>query len=202
VFKENPVFVTGLALPFCIVPSTSLQNGLVMSIMIFAATLPPVAIAVGFGRFIHDNLKLPVYSLVSMGFVLWISNWFQLNYPLTVASIGIYLPLAAVNTIMVEMCYRSSIRTTRQRVSAVLRHCFGFAIAVCIISSFREVIAFNTLYNKTLNVQFVRYNAFALPFFGFLLIGFLSAFLKKLNRLFGKKIKSGGLEKVGFEHEF
>lgn len=138
-FKENPVFVTGLALPFCIVPSTSLQNGLIISVIVFAASFPSAVFAVGFDRFISKNHKLPLYSLVSMGFVLWLSNWFQLNYPQAVASIGIYLPLAAVNTIMVEMCYRKKFKTNKQRIFSVLRLCFGFAVAVCIVSSFREV---------------------------------------------------------------
>ena len=200
-FKDNPVFVTGLALPFCIVPSTSLQNGLIISAIIFAASFPSAVFAVGIDRFISENFKLPLYSLVSMGFVLWLTNWFQLNNPQVVASIGIYLPLAAVNTIMVEMCYRKKFETNKQRIFSVLRLCLGFAVAVCIVSSFREIVSFHTIYNKTLDIHFTRFNALALPFFGFLLIGFLAALLKKLNRLIRKRVTTDGVERVGIEYE-
>ena len=200
-FGDNPVFVTGLALPFCIVPSTTLQNGLIMSAIIFAASFPSAVFAVGFDRYISDNFKLPIYSLVSMGFVLWLTSWFQLYYTQAVASIGFYLPLAAVNTIMIEMCYRKKNNTNKQRIFSVLRLCLGFAVAVCIVSSFREIVSFHTIYNKTLNLRFTRLNAFSFPFFGFLLIGFLSALFKKLNRLIGKRVTSGGVERVGIEYE-
>ena len=200
-FKDNPVFVTGLALPFCIVPSTSLQSGLIVSAMIFVASFPSAVIAVAFDRYITNGLKLPIYSFVSMGFVLWLTNWYQLNFPQSIASIGIYLPLAAVNTIMVEMCYRKKFQTNKQRIISVLRLCFGFAVAICIVSSFREIASFHTIYNITISAQFFRFNAFALPFFGFLLIGFLSAVLKKLNRLMGKRVASDSVERVGIEYE-
>lgn len=180
--KNNPVFVSGLALPFCIVPTTTLINGLVMGSAIIAATLPTSIIAAAIGKKIKREYQLPAYSIIAMGCVLWFMYQLQIKFPDALTSVGIYLPLAAVNTIMIETCYRDDQQPKTVIMLNSIRLCFGFFAAVVFISAIRELVIFNTLLGINAKIQIYHLNAFSLPFFGFLMIGFVSALFNVMTK--------------------
>lgn len=95
----------------------------------------------------------------------------------TSASFGVYLPLLCVNGVIVIRCEKFAVKTTvyNSFIDAVAASAGFFAVAF-ITGAFREII----ITGKFLGVEtfLPAVSAAAMPFFGFLVIGFIAALHK------------------------
>lgn len=181
ILKDNPVFAMGVGLPFVIAPSLSLKNGVAISLMFLAATLPSVVIGSFVGKRYPLAARLPLYALISTVCVtvaaIPLGHW-----PTIRADLGIYIPLTAVNTLMLEMAARHPAKSAVTAVRAAVVNWIGFALVVCSISAVRELLGNRTLWEIPAGVLPIRLSGVSLPFFGFILLGFFAALFRNVDR--------------------
>ena len=91
-----------MTMPFVIVPTLSLRAGLLMSAFLAAATIPSAVLASLVGRKIPPLFSLPFYGAVSTGCVLLL-RFCVSGQALLLEDLGVYVPLAAFNGMMLEL---------------------------------------------------------------------------------------------------
>ena len=179
--RNNPAAVLGMALPFIVVPSTSLKSAVIISVFILAATVPCAVAA----SFIRDRLAglytVPVYCILSM-IIVMITRVFMKGQAVTLDELGIYIPLIALNSIMIELSAVSPRKKPMGAVADSLMMCLGFAAVCCIIGALREILGSQTIWGIPVKFYPVRLFGVALPFFGFIMIAFITAFFRSIDR--------------------
>jgi Na+-translocating ferredoxin:NAD+ oxidoreductase subunit E len=182
ILKENPVLTLGMALPFAVVASTTLQRGVFMSIVMLVSIVSGFVVSRVTGKRLHPVFRVTLcctVTLCALTIVLMVMG----NFALLRKELGVYVPLAAINSISV------SLLDPKKDVSflSALRQSFcmwaGFALVMCVLSAIREVMSLHTIWDIPLDIGVVAISGAELPCFGFILLGFLAAFGRKLDRL-------------------
>lgn len=182
IFVGNPALVLGFDLPFLIATSTSLKNAVAMSIEMFFVHMVTMLIIVIFGR------KLPVWQraivtvTASTGMMMLTRELITFMFPDILNSLGMYIYLLAVNGLTL---FESMSLNKRSRVKSVMRreflHVFAFISTMFTLSLVREYFGSGSLWGVTMPVPF-KLGGLAIPFSGFVLMGFLLAAVKFVNK--------------------
>ena len=182
IFKDNPVLTLGMALPYTVVASTTLQRGVFMSIVMLVSILSGLIISRLTGRRLHPVLRVVLCCSVTLC-VLTIVLMVMGNFTLLRKELGVYVPLAAINSISVNLLDPKKKISLSSAVWQSFCLWLGFAFVMCVLSAIREVMSLHTIWNIPLDIGLVAIGGAALPCFGFILLGFLAAFGRKLDRL-------------------
>ncbi len=122
-------------------------------------------ISVGIGTLILTGLGWVVYRFIS---------------PDLFTKLYVFFPLIAVSALVTNRAGVSSGPTafgeaTLDTVGSAL----GFGLVICVVSFVREIIIYGTILDRPVNAPFTSPVA-ALPFFAFILLGLLAAFVRSL----------------------
>lgn len=180
--KNNPVIALGMALPFVIVPTLSLKSGLMISLFIIAATVPAAMIAPIANKKIPMLYRVPCYSFIAMVFVVVVQVMFR-HYAVLLDGLGLYIPMAALNSIMLELTVVNPRETPAKGLRGALLMCLGFSMVACGIGTLREILGNRTIWDIPFSVFPIKMGGVMLPFFGFILIGFLNALCRSIDRV-------------------
>ncbi len=190
-FYANSVLTTGLALPLAVVPTTTLQNGVAVSALVGAVTVPVALVGTLLRR---TRWRVPVCMVVAALCLLVFTSSF-VGDPAVLEGIGTYLPLVAANTLLLEVAYRPR-RTIGGAVFDSVRFCLGFTIAACAVGAVREILSLRTIWSEPVEILSFRLTGASWPFFGFLLLGFLGALFRGVeNALTNGLLALGGVSK-------
>lgn len=149
--SSNPVLVKGFALAPVLFVSTKLKDGILLSI----ATFIVLCFMSVFSSLIYSKipkyLRAAVLTLTASIFVTGVAFLCNQIVPNVTTEIGIFIPLIAVNGIILA---RADVFHSKNRLLPSLidgaANGFGFAIAIIIISTIREIIGYGTLYENSL----------------------------------------------------
>ena len=189
---KNIVLVQAIGLCPIIAAGTTLQYGVVLAICTAAVLLPTSLLMSLFGEKIPAWLRPTVYtvgaSLLLVAAAVIVDSCISHEI---YAYLYLYLPLRAVNTIFT---YRAGGFSVSNRPAAALVDALGasvgFGLVICVVSALRELAVYGTLWGVSMEFSF-RFPSAALPFVGFLLLGFMAAFLQwiksLLSRLIGRR---------------
>ena len=174
VLFSNPVLVGGLVLGQLAAGATSLQNGVALTVTFLFVTLPVLVFAAAFGRSLPKWSRVAVYMLLSTA-MLYPSYLVCKNISATVLdSVGIYLPILAVSTIPSVYSARFSEKhNVMKAVTDGLCLTLGFGVVAVLLGILRELLGSGTLWN--VKVTEATFPSLKLPFWGFILIGFMAA---------------------------
>ena len=154
--------------------------------MLFASTL---------GKKIPSGINFVCYALLSAAMLVpayFVSGSFSATI---FDSAGIYPALLAVST--VPIIYSSKIAEKQTPAKAILNGvCIaaGFAFTAVILGAAREFLGNGSLWNFKFSEAY--YPAAKLPFWGFILLGFMAAILNWVKELVIKNDKKGGEESL------
>lgn len=179
-----------MALPFIIVPSLSLKSSVMMSAFIFAATVPCAVIAPMLKKKVPVVYLVPLYSIISMCFVLLTRVMFG-GYAVLLDSLGLYIPLAAVNSIMLELSAINPRKTAQKGFCDAVMMCMGFALVSCAVGALREILGNRTIWDIPFGIYPIKLNGVMMPFFGFIMIGFFNALCRSIDRAYVRRILAG-----------
>lgn len=176
------MLVLGLDLPFVIACSTALKIAVALSIEMFIIHLVTIVCAMITVRYLPFWARMLVnvgVSTVTMTLARYLITGI---FPDITNYVGIYIYLMAVNGLTI---YQSSSLTRKQRPWPVLVSAFmnalAFSLTMLVISTLREYFANGTLWGIAVPMPF-KLSGLALPFAGFIIIGFLLAFVKFINK--------------------
>lgn len=174
IFFSNPVLAGGLVIGQLAAGATSLQNGVALTITFLFVTLPVLLFAAACGKALPKWSRIMVYMLIS-GAMLYPSYLVCRSIsPTVLDSVGIYLPLLAVST--VPAVYSMQVSEKHKVLKALFDGVFltlGFGLAAAFLGGIREIISLGSLWG----VKFTEnsFPAVRLPFWGFILLGFMAA---------------------------
>lgn len=180
VLFKNPMLVGALGM-FPLVACTTLKNALELSFLLLAISLPVNLILCFTGNLVPLWARPALAAGVSM--VVYIpasllTNWLFYG---ALQSLGMAAALMAVNSMILS---RANEYAPAHIPSAVLADtlgcCLGGALVLCLAAILREWAAYGSIGMRS-SMPY-RGNGLDLPFFGFLLLGFLAAAVQHVNR--------------------
>ena len=174
VFFSNPVLVGGLVIGQLAAGATNLQNGVALTVTFFFVTLPVLVFAAACGRFLPRWSRIIAYMLISGAMLFPAYLVCRSISPTILDSVGVYLPLLAVST--VPALYSARFSESHPVSVAFLDGVFltvGFGLVAAILGAAREFFGSGSLWGVKLASQ--SFHAVSLPFWGFILLGFMAA---------------------------
>ncbi len=130
---------------------------------------------------IKRYLRVLIYAI--LGFLINLPLFILLGRyePEMSESIGIFLPLLAVNSVIAVKCETFAVKNTvKDTFSDSLATAFGYGVVTLAVGALREALGSGTLYGKEIGLPYTA-EAFLMPFGGFLMLGFLAAIVKGLS---------------------
>lgn len=188
IFFKNPVLVLGLVIGQLAAGDTNLQNAAALSVTFLFITVPTMLFASTFGKKVPTGFNVVCYALISA--VMLLPSYFTSgSFSATIFdSAGIYPALLAVST--VPIIYSSKVAEKQAPTKATLNGlCLsaGFAVTAVILGVVREILGNGSIWG----FKFIEahYPAATLPFWGFILLGFMAALLNWIKDIIAKKDK-------------
>lgn len=180
IFKENPVFVLLLGMCPVLGTSSSALNGLAMGLATtFVLVCSNVAISL-IKNLIPDAVRIPAFIVVIATFVTVVQMSMEAYLPSLYESLGLFIPLIVVNCIVLG---RAEAFAAKNKVFPSLLDGLGmglgFALALTILGSVRELLGTGRLFNFELYPEQYGSLIFVLAPGAFIALGFLIALLIK-----------------------
>lgn len=190
IFIRNPGLILGFDLPFLIATSTSLKNAAAMSIEMMGIHLVTMAVSVIFARKLPLWLRSVITTVVAAGMMMLTRELLFYMFKDITNSLGMYIYLLAVNGLTL---FQSLSLTSRSKLVPVMKkeafHVLAFILTIFTLSFLREYFGYGTLWGIEVAVKY-RLDGLAIPFMGFIMMGFLLAFIRFFNhKLLGMLIE-------------
>ena len=146
----------GLALPFAVMVTTSLRSSVSISILLACSLIPTVLLASLVGRFLPRWFSPVVYTLFAMVVVVACVPLILPISPEVADSLGIYVPILSINTILLTLCARYERPADRPVMALVdaAAYSLGFALAMCLLAFFRELLGAGSLWGVPVPLPF------------------------------------------------
>lgn len=184
IFHNNPILVCGLALPFAVVPTTSLNSGVSLCIAMIMSYVPVVFVASLLGKHIPLWLRTAIYPI--MAALLLIPTRYVLREisPTILSSLGIYFSLLATSTMLTAGVERA-VKVGKIGLSLKYAVCnaIGFCMVVLSLSFLRELFGSGSLWGVPIKAMTEKTPTLLIAAGGFILLGMVAAFFKMLNRM-------------------
>lgn len=181
-FRHNVVISSGLAAFPVIAAATTLKKAIVLSIAFSLITVLSVMISSFIPRKIIYAMRIALFSLISSAVYVPVILFIRTLFPNVSLQLGIYLPILIVNSVILSKS-ESRFHLLSKAIMAfdVLNFSLGFSFAAIIVGALREILAYNTILGKELNLPFELTSA-SMPFFGFILLGCMTAGVRAIVR--------------------
>lgn len=176
----NPVLVQAVGLCPVVAMATTIKGAALLSIVAAVAITLSEVIASAFLKVIPRWVRTGIYIIIGCALVVPIMYLIEKVNPELFGTLGIYLPVMAVNSLLVLRCERFAVRIKPLAALADgAAASAGYAAVLLLVGAIREIIGsgaiagFKFWEGRTLT-------GLLLPFGGFLMIGFAGAALRSL----------------------
>lgn len=171
-FIHNPVLTRIIGVCPIVAAATTFKNAAVLSLVLSVSLIFCEMIASLALKKIERNVRVCLYCLIAS--IPTILSTAVVSDK-TLSSLGIFLPLLSVNAIIVVRCEKFAVKTTvKNSFFDAVATAAGFSAVALIVGFIRELFSFGTVFSLKL-FSLPRFSAFALPFGGLLVLGFLAA---------------------------
>lgn len=174
-FSNNPVFVLLLGLGPALAVTTKLTNGIGLGIIVLLTTLLSNVLVSALKGFIPAKIRLPFYLTVTGSFVSIIIVFVKAFLPDLGTSLGIFLPLTAVNSVILK---RVEIFACKKKITNTILNSLGTGIGFML---FLILISFIREFFGTLQLDF---SDFGLGVYGFEKISILGIPIYEQAKMF------------------
>ncbi|MGI5893237.1 MAG: Rnf-Nqr domain containing protein [Candidatus Merdivicinus sp.] len=178
----NPILERGLVLAPVVVTCTSLWNALFLSASFSIITVFTICITFFIPKKLPYTIRVILNAAIATFLFIPLSLLIRQKWPEMILSLGVYLPLLATNSLIVQ---KSESRYHHESFPVMLIQllsaCLGFTVTAFLVALVRELFGKGTLFGIAVNGIQITTPALLLPFCGFLLLGFLAAILQKIR---------------------
>lgn len=184
IIEENPVLILMLGLcPVLAVSSTAFYAAGMSAAVLFVLLMSNVVVSL-LRKIIPNEVRIPVFIVIIATFVTIADYVLQAYQPSLYAVLGIFVPLIVVNCIILGraegFAYHNGIwKSTLDALGKAI----GFALAIVIMGSIREILSAGTWFGLKITPEGFR-NApvlfFVMPSGAFLVIGLMKAAVNKI----------------------
>ena len=197
IFTQNPIFVQMVGMCATLAVTTSAKNALGMGICtLIVLTMSNFLISL-LRRWIPSAVRIAAYILMIAGLVTVLEMILQAYWPELGNSLGIFIPLIVVNCLILARAEAfASKNAVLPSVIDGLSMGLGFTLALFCLGLVREIFGTGSFFGHPLffgNMKPVT--ILVLPAGAFLTLGFLTAFVQKLQSLYKARVAKTGKEK-------
>lgn len=181
--SENPVLRLMIGLCPTLAVSNNAINALGMSIATGFVLICSNLVVSLIRKLTPDEIRIPIFIIVISTFVTISDYIMKAYYPALSQSLGVFVPLIVVNCIILgraeAYAYKNPVLNS---VLDGIGMSLGFAFALVSIGVVRETLGAGTVFGITLFNPAVAATIMVLPPGAFITIGFLMAFLNKMEK--------------------
>lgn len=180
IFGRNIVLVGGLLLPYIIMPAVSLKAAVALTVaMLFSVVFGMIVSRLLAGQGVW--LRYIAVTLAALGGIVLSRFAIRFISSEIFDTLGIYLPLMAVNSVVVLYAAQRSNNDTPKRAALFsLATVLGFGMVACAVGIVRELLLAGTVWG--ISVAAVNFPAANTVFFGFILLAFFGAAVQAARR--------------------
>ncbi|MCK5109750.1 MAG: electron transport complex subunit E [Methanosarcinales archaeon] len=154
IIKDNPVFVLVLGLCPVLAVSTSFENALGMAMAFTFVMLGSNIFVSLLRKQIPPGVRIPIFILIICTFVTMIDMLLEAFLPPMYEALGIFVPLIVVNCIVIGRAEAYANRNpVLPSIADGIGISIGFAVALILIGSVREILGTGELNLVMLGVQ-------------------------------------------------
>ena len=193
VISENPVFVKMVALCPLLAVTSSFFSGLGMGVAVILVMITTNVLISFLRPIIPEMVRIPCLIVIIASVVSILQLLVQAYVPVVHSVLGIFLPLIAVNCIVLSRGESFALKNNVLR-SAIdgFAAGLGFSVALILLASVREVMGAGTLFaglpfEITLPYAFPRTAIFTLAPGAFITLGFVMVALRFLDKIRKKR---------------
>lgn len=183
-FLDNPIIKFALAMPFLVVGAVSLKHSVCLSLAMIVTVIPLSMLAYFVGDKIPDYLAICVYPILASIILIGVKFLIGFYDPVLIDSLGMYINLIAVSTLLISQINHSSVRKRSFGASTLrsLYTCCGFSLVVISFGLVREIIGSGSVWG--IRLEIIKHPAYGaqLAFFGFIMLGFVMALARLITR--------------------
>lgn len=183
----NPVLVQAVGLCPVIAMATSLKGASILAgISAIVITLTEF-IASAFLKPIPRWVRIGLYIIIGGALVAPFMVWFEKVSPELFGTLGIYLPIMAVNSLIVLRCERFAVKIKPlAAIADGATASVGYAAVLIFVGIVREILGAGSIGGfKFWNGR--AFSGFLLPFGGFIILGFAGALLRAIISIYWPK---------------
>lgn len=179
-FIHNPVLTQAIGICSIVAIFTTLRLSIIMSLILSGILIICEVLASLMLKKLSRWLRISVYMLVGVALLIPMMLFLDQNKSELYAAMGIYLPLLAVNSLIVIRCEKFAVKhSVKHAFFDAVAASVGFISASAIVGAIRELLASGTLWGKEIS-SLPKLSGMALPFGGLIILGFVAAFHKWL----------------------
>jgi len=183
IFNENPIFVMLLGMCPTLGVTSSGENGLGMGLATtFVLIMSNIVISL-IKNFIPNKIRIPAFIFVIASFTIILEMLMQAYFPALFETLGLFIPLIAVNCIIMGRAEAfASKNTLGKSIIDGAGVGLGFAFALTILGSIRELFGSGKLFGQTIYSEDYGVLVFVLAPGAFIALGYLIALISKLKK--------------------
>lgn len=202
---ENPAFVIFLGMCPVLGTTTSVENGVYMSLCVLFVLLLSNIVISALRKIIPDEIRLPVYIILIATLVSVVDMLFHayLDYGIY-QSLGSFISLIVVNCIILGRAEEfANKNTVVDSIFDALGYAAGFALALLSVSFFREVLGTGKLSwadnSVTIIPEDYAIKLFQRPAGAFIVLGCIVALYSVILRSINEKKEKNAAKKAAQE---
>lgn len=176
----NPVLVQAVGLCPVVAMATTLKGAALLSVVAAIAITFSEFIASAFLKVIPRWIRTGIYIIIGCALVVPVMYLIEKVNPELFGTLGIYLPVMAVNSLLVLRCERFAVRIKPLAALADgATASVGYAAVLLLVGTIREIIGSGSIAGFRL-WEGRTLTGMLLPFGGFIVIGFAGAALRSI----------------------
>lgn len=186
--QENTIFRQAISLCPAIAVTSTVKNGFMMGIaVLFVQAMVNVSVS-SIRKFIHPRIRLPIFMLISSGWVTITDMCTAAFAPDIYATLGLYIQLivAFASILAAAESFASKNGVIPSLFDGIGRGA-GFTLALVVISAFREILGKGTFLDIPVLMGSKPLLIMILPAGGFIAAGLLMAAFNYIDNKVSKK---------------
>ena len=182
-WDENPIFRLVLGMCPTLAVTTSAENGIGMGLATtFVLVMSNMVISL-IKSLIPEKVRIPAFIVVIATFVTIVEMLMQAYTPALYSSLGLFIPLIVVNCIVLGRAEAfASKNSVGSSVVDGLGMGLGFAMALTMLGSVRELLGSGKLFNFTIYPEDYGMLVFVLAPGAFIALGYMIAIIDKMKK--------------------
>ena len=178
-----PTLISVICLSPAIAATTSLKNGIGLSVAYAVMTFPILLLFVFVEKKIPQQFRVPLLCFGALLMMYPASLLLNRISADLVSSIGVYLPLLAVSLPFTAYAYPEGApsATPGMKMTRAGIEWISFSVLMCVLSAIREILSVGMLYDKPFSLGFTLRSA-TMPFMALFLVAFLLAGFQLYSR--------------------
>ncbi|TKG95858.1 electron transport complex subunit E [Puteibacter caeruleilacunae] len=181
--KENPVFILLLGMCPTLGVTSSAINGLGMGLATtFVLVMANIVVSM-VKNVIPDKVRIPSFIVIIATFVTIVQLLMEGFLPALFESLGLFIPLIVVNCVVLGRA--EAFASKNNVVSSIfdgLGMGLGFSFALTLLGAVRELLGSGKLFGFSIYPENYGMLLFVLAPGAFIVLGYLIAIIKKLNK--------------------